>query len=134
MEPSEGDDWVDRIMLFFANWSRPIAEEWFKLMQWLLVMAVLAFLSKQSEQIVFTVLLGLSVIALWWYLMFGYLKLWHEFIWARLHNGSDESLGSLLKRLGFWGVGAAAISLIAGWALDLAFLFGTEAARILYRT
>ncbi|PTB91997.1 hypothetical protein C9974_14010 [Marinobacter sp. B9-2] len=134
MEPREGDDSVDRIMLFFANWSRPIVEEWFKLMQWLLVMAVLAFLSKQSEQFVFTILLGLSVIALWCYLMFGYLKLWHEFIWARFHNGYGDSLASLLKRFSFWGVGAVAISLIAGLALELAFLFGTAAARILYRT
>lgn len=129
MESRDTDDWVDKFMLIAANYSKPVAEEWFKLCQWFLVLAALSFLSEVGEHNVYDIALGISMIILWGYFMFHYQKLWY-----RQYNKTVSEN----PNWGFWhktaihSLGALATLMVASGMLSLAALFGSEAAAYLH--
>ncbi|MCP3178342.1 hypothetical protein MJO47_14650 [Desulfuromonas sp. KJ2020] len=132
MEPQENDDFFDKIMLFFANWSRPIAEEFFKLLQWLFLMSALSFLSIKSDNYIFDALLILSAIMVWFYMMFGYNSLWHNKFHTQFAK-KEDSIKSMLKNHAVWSCGALLIIIFTSIFFCIAKVFGKEAALLLYK-
>ena len=132
MDYHEDDDTVDKIMVFLSRWSKPITEEWFKLAQWLLIMSAFSFLSDQTGNNIYRLMLGASVGFIWLYFMFGYMRLWHSKAYEISKIKKSKSPTSSLKGFLIWGAGVLVILFIASIFLELAILFGSEASQILH--
>ena len=131
MESQPRDDWLDKLMLFFANWSRAIAEEWFKFAQWFLVMAAFSFLWKVTSSLVYLTILGISFVALWCYLMFGYQALWNDLFHGKFRVNDESLKGNMLNGL-IWALGAIIALVVAVAIARLTLFVAEEAATILY--
>jgi len=129
MEHRDTDDWFDRVMLFLANSAKPIAEEWFKLCEWFLVLAALSFLSAVTEHVAFDVALGISLLILWLYFMFHYQKLWYK----KYNNLVETNIHwNFFERLSVHMLGGVVTITVASGMLYLAMLFGSDAADYLH--
>jgi len=127
MERFPSDDWFDKMMVTASNWARPLTEEWFRLMGWLLIIAALGFGVHKTQDIALIALLVISMVVLWLRLMIGYLSVWHDHhteIAAQFRDPPGE-----VRRLIVWGIGALVICAIAGLLLDLAWRFSGELAQ-----
>ena len=129
MESQQTDDWFDKLMLFLANSAKPITEEWFKISGWFLVLAAFSFLSHVTEQIIYKIVLGVSTLLLWLYLMFHYQKVWYH---------TFDDLADRRKQWGFWkclainSIGILVTLLLAIGMLFLAAFFADDASKYLH--
>lgn len=131
MEPHPGDDWFDKLMLFLSRWARPVAKEWFTLLEWMLLLSALSFAAKKNPQPLYQGALCVSFGILWVYLMIGYQALWHDHLSSVSPPPSDDSFRTFLKRHSIWAAGALAANLLAAFIMALALGFSTELVEIL---
>lgn len=78
MDSLPDDDWFDKVMLTVSNYAKPVSEEWFKLMEWFLIISALGFGAQKTNDTMLQVLLLLSVIFLWLRLFVAYSAVWHD--------------------------------------------------------
>ncbi|WP_155831722.1 hypothetical protein [Hylemonella gracilis] len=131
MKSQPEDDWFDRVMLFFSNHAGAIAEEWFKLIQWLLVLSTFAFLWEATDNSAYLIILVASFFVLWLYLMFGYNSRWHRLFYSKYYR-EDKNRDGDLRSLFVQISGVIAISVFAAAIMATAFLLGTEASKLLF--
>ncbi len=95
MASQQENIWVFRIFNFLAKWGHQLGEEWFKLMEWLLIISALSFAGGLSNNTWVKALPYISIIILWVYIFFGYSGLYFD----RLERSKLEitSLKVLLK-------------------------------------
>lgn len=61
-----------RVLDFISRHAETIGNEWFKLMEWMLIIATLSFVSKFSNNLFAKGLWVLSIVILFVYCLFGY--------------------------------------------------------------
>lgn len=61
-----------RVLNFISRHAERIGNEWFKLMEWILIIATLSFASKFSDNLIVKGLWVLSIVVLFVYCLFGY--------------------------------------------------------------
>lgn len=59
---------------FVARYAKVVGDEWFKLMQWILIIGTLSFVTKFSNDPYIKGLWLISVVIMFVYILFGYLK------------------------------------------------------------
>lgn len=130
MDHLPGDGGFDKVMVFFSNWAHPISEEWFKLMEWLLITSALSFAAQQSKNSALYVLPVISVVLIWLRIMVDYNARFHEFIGKDAGHLPHGPAGSA-KHVFLWGLGAIAISAFASLMGGLAWGFASQLSAVL---
>ncbi len=129
MERNPDDDWFDKIMVFLSNHISEITEEWFKLLEWLLVLSAFAFIAKQSSEKIILIISNFSILLLWLYCLIGYQAKFHNWLYSRTSQKEIEEHPSKLHFFK-WAPLSILATLIAGIVHSLAIAFSNELVAI----
>jgi len=98
MVSQQKDLLIFRIFDFLAKWAHRAGSEWFRLMEWLLIISALSFAGGLSNNTWVKTLPYISIVVLVVYIFFGYSGLWFD----SLQRSKKEitNLKALLKLFG----------------------------------
>ena len=128
MEHRDTDDWFDTMMVLVSNHAKPVANEWFKLCGWFLILAAFSFLSKVSAKPVYDWVFYLTCVVLVVYLVFHYQRTWYGLYNEKFAQNIDNwLLRELVHKTGVFVAFALAYGIIY-----FAIHFGVEASDFLH--
>ncbi|MBD3808489.1 MAG: hypothetical protein IE880_07225 [Epsilonproteobacteria bacterium] len=128
MEHSKTDDWFDTLMVFMTKNHNAIANEWFKLCGWLLILSTFRFLSRETDEILFDILFLSSCVMLFAYSMFRYQAVWYDFYVEGAHTYIKSSILDIFLR----GFGVLVANLLAALLISISINFAEAGSKLLH--
>ena len=133
MLPLPTDSRLAKAMAIFTRWIRPAAEEWFTLVEWMLVISALAFVAQRAPGWIYDAAFFISVGAFGIYIYIGFLDRWTDYT-STLAKGpiddSDEREKAILRHALIWALGGVLILAFTLFVASLAVGFATEVSDI----
>jgi len=118
------------ILDFVSKHASVIGREWFRLMEWLLIITTLRFAAELSEDIFIQSLWFISIFILWGYIFFSYAEVVLKWMGPYPQESGDhrKDFKEFLLR-GAWGlISGILLLLLAQGVSTIAFEFATKLA------